>query len=273
MSMLLLDTPMIDYIRFTTKLEDVGREWYEHFVGMVRGAKAIPRDDRFLQYIGKSYDDPLGGHVFVGYWQDKGVDYGVIQAGGAISDELSSWLFGGMLRWGATCKRVDLQVTVEEPKEWSQWELLKRLRDRGRNVSWKPSIDKETGLELATIYIGSRESERLTRIYEKLTAGDSKLLRFETEYKGSRASAIGKFLCRNRPKMKDYLLFETQSTKDKQLGDLLAASFTGAEPDAGRFRRVKTKLDKQKEWLLTGVLPAFDRYVNDDNAKREVAAN
>lgn len=269
--MLLLDTPLIDYVRFTTKLEAVGEAWRDHFIQMVREAGAIPRDERFLQYVGKRYDDPLGGSVFVGHWDNHGTTYSLIHAGGAISDELSHWLSSGYARWGAKCTRLDIQATAAQPREWSQWDLLVRLRERGRNVSWKASTDVETGLELATVYVGSRESDRILRIYEKLTDAGHKLLRFETEYKASRADNMMGAICRNSGRVSDYLLYELQTQRDSGLERVFGTAFVGASPNSGRFRRVRTTLEKQAGWLTNGVLPAFARYVNDSNADSRIA--
>lgn len=267
--MLLLDAVMVDYIRFTSKR--LMNEWKKYLISLAREEGAVAYNSQFLQYLGLAFKSKEGGEVFYGEYMDDSGDYSLIQASGTISDTVRPWATFNKKKWAARCTRIDIQATIAQPEGWSQWELMTRMRERGRNVTFVPSIDKETKLELATVYIGSRYSDRVTRIYQKLTAGNELLLRFETEYKTPRSERVADMLSRNEDKMTEYLLHELQTTKDKKLQAAFGHVFTNVKPDAGRFARVKSNLEKREKWLLEGVLPAFTAYINDHNASGDVA--
>lgn len=266
--MLLLDVVMVDYIRFTK--DRLKTAWKKYLITTAREEEAVVYHNKFLQYEGLEFSSGEGGTIFYGEYLDNSGDYSLIQASGAISDTVRRWATFNKKKWAARCTRIDIQATIAQPENWSQWDFLTRMREKGRHVTFVPSIDKETKLELATVYIGSRFSERIIRVYQKLTAGGELLLRFEVEYKTPRSNSVADMLSRNEEKLVEYLLHEIQTTKDDDLILAFSHIFTDVRPDSGRFARVKSNLDKRGKWLLEGVLPSFTNYINDHNASDEV---
>jgi len=166
------------------------------------------------------------------------------------------------------CKRIDIQATINQPKDWEQIRFLNRMQVKGKKPEMRQSIDKETSKPLMTVAVGSRTSETYARCYQKITNGGELLLRFEGEYKGSKAVSVLADMKKYSPST--MLLHHVQKLRDEQLETAFANSFHGISPHNAR-PQVRTR-DKRREWLLTSCLPAFAEFINSHDDDGEVQA-
>lgn len=100
----------------------------------------------------------------------------IISASGSLANDLARWMNNDR---GFYCTRLDVQRTIERPRQAS----LARIRNQTqtKNTTLIQSKDNDT------LYVGSRESDFYTRLYEKIL--DDAWLRLEFELKGARARA------------------------------------------------------------------------------------
>lgn len=254
--MITLWTSQVDYLTLTSydhpDFHKQVLKWAEFEDLFSSKAEKITR----MQYSGDNIETDSGS-VFYGAGIQGGRGHSLLQ----ISGELSDTAYGGFIglsKMGA-CKatRIDLQLTVEQPVGWGQWELFNRCKRQGFTVGWAESKTRE-GVELATVYIGSRKSERVVRVYQKLTNGGGLLLRFEVEYKGRKARSV---LNSMKDHTKSQLLrAEIERINDNGLLSTFLPPLHGIKPhDAKNEAKAESKTNK---WLLTQVLPTFERVIN-----------
>lgn len=128
---------------------------------------------KWLQYVGWRKQG-----IFVGRGMQGNKAHTILNISGAMSQEF--YLFFLKLD-GWYCTRIDLQRTIETPL--SKDESLRLIRD--------DCTTKKTSLieseENDTLYLGSRTSDKFTRLYEKIL--DKTYLRLEFELKGFRSRA------------------------------------------------------------------------------------
>jgi len=169
-----LNQVLVDYLKMTSWSEtlcddsEVLMTLHEYPVG-----RAV-----ITRYSGRKYV-----HGFVGVGRQKDYEDNVVKPHymTIVSGYLAGKVFEDMKRVqpNATCKRIDLQITVETDLDFLG--MYEQLRLNGVNAKYTASDTK-------TVYIGSRQSNRYIRIYEKDTS--MKLVRFEVEYKGDLADRI-----------------------------------------------------------------------------------
>jgi hypothetical protein len=262
-SPLILDAPLIDWLTLTSydtlfldfweqKLRDVSRETFER---------------KALQYVGR-VGEHMGGTLFVGEAVQKGRRHFMVRISGYAADDLKEYAYKFVRSGSCDVTRIDLQITHEVSSQWSQWDLLNRMKRRGFSTGWVES--KQNGKGYETVYIGSRQSERFTRVYIK-SADDPRLLRFETEFKGLRAGKVARLLAKGE-RLGDFLRHEVEKTKDNK-GLILMLSGVLAGYSAQSPRVVPDKsLDKTAQWLMRSCLPAFIRVVNAQTVLSENVA-
>lgn len=228
---------------------------------------------RVMQYEGWAMD-VRNGSLFMGSGDQNGRLHNMVRSGGGVSNAL----FGVMCArpcanlW-AKCTRLDLQLTLEQPDEWSQWKLFNRLKRSGQNVNFISSRSGKNMRELATVYIGSRHSSRLVRIYQKeALKGDLLLLRFEVEFKGSRSNQMAKAMNEDMNIANEYLLHDIQLVRDAKLEQLFGQYLSAYDPNTVRVRKVQAQ-DATESWLLGRVLPSFERHINAHDSSDIVLKN
>lgn len=225
-------------------------------------------------YHGHQKSLPGMGWMFLGSGDQNGKENVMLRVSGRLADMIFNhrYVQSVILDDIAKASRIDLQVTVIEPERWSQWELMKDMKERGQNVRWEHSYDRHLRREMATIYHGSRYSERMTRLYEKASMSGVILLRFETEYKKHRARQVAKSLCGEmKGKGWQYLSHEMNSFKDWRVNKAMSGVLL---PDAAATEKIVRErgLDTTYEWLKGAALPVLDRYLKQhDNAGKEIA--
>lgn len=250
--------PSIDWVTVTTREGSAWGAW----LGAIERISGIRRIDakrvNIMQYEGYLFQMSWGT-AWCGSALQGGADHIMMRLSGNAPDELHAmWKKSILEGWGKVT-RIDLQITVSEPEEWNQWYLFNRLKKSGKNVSY---ISSETG---ATVYIGNRQSERMTRLYEKLNNSGEKFLRWETEYKGNRASAIARAIARDEDgAISGRLLHEIQTCGDAATEQLFAPNLLGAAV-TDRIS-VHRSYDKTEKWLLDQCLPAFVKVINSHSS-------
>lgn len=255
-SPLILDVPLIDWLTLTSFEGEFQRYW----IGRFRERGKHIKTGKILQYDG-DYFELDGGTGFLGAAIQNGrVNYMLRLSGNAAEDNKSPAILNRK-QGIARCTRIDIQITTDITHKWSQWDLLTRLKSRGKMTGWIESKSKGKGYE--TVYIGSRQSERFTRIYIK-QADNPRLLRLETEYKGNRANAILRELG-NGKLLNEFTAYEVQTTiKDKGISAIFEPLLSGVGGYSPRLVP-SNSLEKQEKWLLEQVLPSFTRHLNDHN--------
>lgn len=222
-------------------------------------------DKHRMQYGGTLWHSERG-NVFIGEGKQNGHNHYLIQASGFVADDIwnpaKQFVSAGI----TTVTRLDLQRTVEyERHSWSQSLLAAGLRsihgDR-RSVSYVESRSGPQGSKLATVYFGSRQSDRFVRIYEKKGLNEEVFLRFEVEFKSPRSHAVALAIL-HKGDYEDIYLEEVA-----RVGHPVIAVVFGKEGWTKAVRVVKPEPATLK-WLREQVAPALLRVVNDHNIDSE----
>lgn len=125
----------------------------------------------WLQYSGHR-----APQFFMGSGEQNGRRHHVLSASGSLAERMRKTL---MKLDGFYCTRLDLQITIPKP-DWV--ELPKLHKSLGKKRTTLIS-SKEND----TLYIGSRNSDKFARLYEK-PLGEQMHLRMEFELKGKLAA-------------------------------------------------------------------------------------
>lgn len=257
-----LHQTMLDWLTVTTFDQETFYTWIEH-IKHTDGIKNR-RQSKRLQYVGEAADGD-GGVIFAGMAHQRGARHYMLQVSGELSDFMLPMIYPHLRTGTARVTRLDIQVTIPEPKGWGQWELFNRLKRAGKNMGWVESEAKAKGqktTKLSTVYVNSRTSQRFARIYEKMTAGWVKLLRLEVENKGDVARAIAKRLCDAQPDQRQEIK-RAEVLSFAQKDDKLHLIFSEVLSTAVKPVRVKSASGNTKRWILDTCFPAIRRYLNE----------
>jgi hypothetical protein len=256
--MLTLYQPLIDWVTMTS--------WHEEFWSYWRRVsetlKHDTREQSRINYHGIGVKTGEGT-LFVGQGVQKGREHYIMQAGGELSDSVMSKVARAYNTYAARVTVIDLQITIPFPEGWKQSDLLSRVLETGRIAGWAESEDRKAG-RLQTVYIGSWQSDRLIRVYVKLTEGDEKLLRFEVHYKALRADAAARAIMYDGVTARQILIAEVQRHGSAHLEPFEIALGNGA-PHHVRVKQ-RSSLSKTENWIRTTVIPALNRYSNNKSA-------
>lgn len=263
-----INTTLADWITATSWEEQFSAYWQKRLEKKAEEKEG--RASRNLQYEGRKWNLE-GGTGFLGVAIINGRTHWMLRLSGPAANENIESVLSQVRQGFVTVTRLDLQITVLKPKDWSQWELLKRLKSAGRTTGWVESRTRGEAYE--TVYVGSRGSNRFARIYTKKAVCGRKekeltmLLRTEIEYKGRRAHAIAKSLSKTGMKdAKSFMAYELQNTlSDDKLRKLFEPHLFAVAPKTIRLA-LETTADKTEAWLLKQVLPSFSRHINDHMA-------
>jgi len=267
MSYLTLYKPLIDWVTLTGHAHVEIVEAFNKFMESSGEAVTERRSKKWQQFKGEIWS--MGsGKAFAGMGEIKGVDYMAVWVSGEAAQEALGAFYPLIDREIVRVTRIDLQATIEQPADWEQIRFANRMHARGKVPDLAQSTDQHSKKTLATVAIGSRSSESYARVYEKLTDGGERLLRFEGEYKGAKARAIVEALKEATPGA--MLLHHVQKLRDEKLEKAFSLAFAGVSPHNAR-PKVKTR-DKKREWLLLSVLPSFAEYVNSHEDDGEVVS-
>ena len=267
MTILTLDTPMIDWLTLTGDSHVDIVTAFNKWLDTTKDTYLRTNSKKWLQFRGMEFYF-TNGSAFAGDAVIKNKDWQALFFSGELCQD-ALFFFQPLVDMGILeCKRIDIQTTINQPKDWEQIRFLNRMQVKGKKPEMRQSIDKDTSKPLMTVAVGSRTSEVYARCYQKITNGGELLLRFEGEYKGAKAVSVLADMKKYSPST--MLLHHVQKLRDEQLETAFANSFHGISPHNAR-PQVRTR-DKRREWLLTACLPAFAEFVNSHDDDGEVQA-
>lgn len=158
-----------DWITLTSFDQRNKRRWETVLNGSY---KVVSYDVKSAMYVGVLYN-----HGFVGQSEQKGLTHTLCRATGGAANEV----FYRLMRASAgdyKATRVDIQLTIPLP-HFHKARELKDYLERNQRLSCR--LIENSGLD--TVYVGSRQSSRMWRIYVKEGEGLDLFLRFELELK------------------------------------------------------------------------------------------
>ena len=167
--------------------------------------------------------------------------------------------FPGAVRLAGNIARCDLAVTVDgiEPGLDLAGLSMERVGDvpvrRGRPSEWRYIRTRAHG---ATLYLGSRQSSRYCRLYDKSAERDRQHLggswRYEVEYKGDVATRLARKLVEQRQLARSVSATVWQEFKEHGIPPVYPSAGTGL-----RVRENLTPSDEARKlaWLRTQVAP------------------
>lgn len=176
---MIINRPAIDWLTLTTFTNLAGNELLR--VARRCATNSEPKNRRIMQYEGKTW-----GNTFYGVAEQRGRGHMMLRASGATAHEAYDEIMQSNPAMSVSCTRIDLQVTVRLTWNYSARALCDQLRTADWNGHKRKVTMIEGGDGLDTIYIGSRDSERMYRIYVKRVDNES-YLRWEAEIKGDLA--------------------------------------------------------------------------------------
>lgn len=268
MTYLTLNQTLSDWLTLTSFNDYLYTRFKEEMTERVGALIDYGKPLKWQNYTGWTIQQD-SGTIFAGEGIQKGAPHYCAWVSGELADELLHVALELDVKGFARFTRLDLQSTIAYPKNWSQFNFLVRLKRNRKSVGWAESRDRKAGA-LETVYIGSRSSDRITRVYVKLTENNQKLLRFETEYKGQRARQMAASLAHGAHTPSEYLAYDAKKANDKMLWEEFYPVFVDLEEATERIR-VKTDLHKTEEWIRSTVFPALRRYLNDHQHNPDIA--
>jgi len=251
---IVINQPRLDYLTITSYRDEI------YVASSELAAKFDSHERKSLgNYEGWYVELPSLGSAFVGWGSQRNMAHNLIQLHGNTAHAALQWVRDNFLYPEDKCNRMDIQITCIEPDYFEPFELAARLNDAGRTVNF---LKNARG---ATVYIGSRSSERFCRVYQKQDAEGKKLLRLEAEMSGQRSN--------------EHMRILSQGVGDVMIG-LVAALRKYAEMDgvlSGTFLdhlngdtkpiHLKSANRKTEDWLRRVVAPALAKYCNDHNSE------
>lgn len=242
---------------------------------MYREFREVTLDEPFkhanrIQYTGQAFSDETGT-LFIGSGLQRGATHYMAQISGAMAE--NNRKFVAIIPdayHDVNSSRVDIQVTIEQPENWSQWRYFNRMKKKGHPMGWVES--KTDGRTLSTVYVGNRKtSHRYYRLYQKLGNDNVVYLRLEVELKRDRSRTVGREIIRN-PTENEFLAAELRHLCFKD--DKLHVAFGGVLIGEGEPLRVEERESDTLRWILTQTLPAIEKYLwSHDNMDSVELAN
>jgi hypothetical protein len=156
-------TPRIDYLRLATW----DLQTYTNLATIIN-EHHVTKPAHWLQYHGRRSDD---GGVFHGQGIQGERRHYITHSSGEQSDKWAGYFLDKKL--DAYCTRIDIQVTIKEPKNHNGRALYEEVHRHTKSIVQSPGV--------TTVYIGARASQLFIRVYEKVL--DQRYLRCEFELK------------------------------------------------------------------------------------------
>lgn len=249
---MMLNLAMFDWITITTWTGELCGDTHFQYS---KGAQDL--NEKRLQYKGVN----MGG-IFLGEAMQRGRPHYMIQVSGEQANEFSR-LVSQWSPYDYDVTRCDLQVTIPLPPHFSARDLYHDIETwAGPGIKRRPTI-VQSGDGLDTVYIGSRTSDRFTRIYVKEIDGGLRALRFEVEYKAEHARRVLLDCLHSEKKKEQILAYEVNSLPALKFG--LKSRFLrvlGDTPHKPEIKRV-TDQNNTLDWLRETVTPSIERLSND----------
>jgi hypothetical protein len=272
----LLGTPALDWLSLGT----FDREVWNIAVRCLQMYGGNRIETRRMQYTGESGEGWFYGEGVQGdYW------HGLIQLSGATADhfvqEMMTTSEGRYALKHLKCSRIDVQYTHpdELPENDTTLEqtldIIRRYLDDEENWAqqWrKPNVGmrSEGNGKGYTLYIGSRQSARMQRIYIK-TINGKRLLRWEVEFKGDLAQQLWERLVSGDGSILGrVLLAEMQRIPTVEQFGIFYAALAQHEPETLRFLPDHSDAVRRVKWLNDAVKGAVKNIVEELEETDEV---
>lgn len=249
---MLLNMARCDYLTLTT---------YHNGEGLLSSIselypKQYGKDVKIKGYKGTQWDG-----LFYGVGKQRNKAHFMLRASGEGAETI---LFRTR-DLSVKCTRIDLQITVWLPQNYQSRKLYDILESP--DVEWPgrrltPHII-QSGDGLDTIYVGSRTSERFTRIYTKPDmSGEAAYLRFEVEFKGNLAHEARRAITEQYGTTKSILRFELERLP--YMASRALRAFSSVLGDSTHKIKPEFVLGQNKtlDWLEKQVEPAVMRMMN-----------
>lgn len=255
----LVGRPACDWLTLTSFEEQEERALLECFWNMSRVYRANPESAKQAQYRGVSFDGAFIGLTEI-VKDEQSKRHVMYRSWGCVAQDSLVELCESPIR---RCRRIDLQITVPQPFSYR----ARNLKDELEGAEWfgrkrKSLLYENSGLD--TVYVGSRASDRVIRVYVKEIDG-LRWLRFEVEYREDRANPVY-FKCSegNQQTIGGILRSEIEQLPEVADVGILAikealyhAAVTVSPPE--RIEQPGGKLS----WLKGSVDPVVLRMIND----------
>ena len=249
-----INTAACDYLTLTTFDVGVASRMTRNFT-QLQGrnvAKVIKR----MQYEGR-----IAENVFCGTAMQGADPHFMLQASGYDAHRAMQVYQADRQADNPKATRVDLQITIprltaDMPLSEYKTAILATLAE---NCVGRPPaiqvIDKNGAIG-ETIYIGSRDSERYIRIYDKQYS-DTWGIRFEAEYKGTIAGGVFSNMLRRDTYATDVLHSELMRFAGIPLFDRMASVLKGNPGYMPTVSTLPTTDESRMKWLEEVVFPAI----------------
>lgn len=250
---MIVNTPAFDYLTLTSKYK-----WdFEAFQRTTLAcADGRLKQGRLMQFKGIK-DSAL----FCGAATIQGEDVFIFKASGERAQTAALEIADEM---PGVCKRVDIQITVPLPEDYS-------ARVLADGLSWSDWIGHKRPVEMRegeqgfdTVYIGRRTAGDFTRIYVK-TDGIGMWLRFETQFQKGKAAKVWPVVARDRVQMGKVLrgrVDQIPEITDEPGMRAIRERLDYAARNVPGTRRVPNE-NSTFTWLRDTVTPVIERMLND----------
>lgn len=235
-------------------------------------AKTARRIEMQLLQIGGTDGSKKASRLQYKGWAAEGVFFGTAKQGelghymcvasATAANELLQRMQALGIESGYSCTRIDLQYTKKRENHITSLsicgeELRRYIAQEVKNSSIRPQIkvissDKRCD---ETVYIGSRESERFVRIYDKMIDNEE-YVRFETEYKGKYANEVMKKCIASDKQAAQILASEVlKYVSASSVTRWLAYSVQSSSSEAIVVHRDMSSDIKKLRWLEDSIIP------------------
>lgn len=224
-----------DFVSLTTYDQDVYRQWQELIRTMYLG---VPTATAFAQYSGVSYADS----VKLVEGTQQGRPHYLVSVSGANADVFLHYYMeeGQISENVGNCTRMDIQITKPALEGRPRLATLAMLYQGGELGEFRgrgrPKVYSYAGDDGDTLYIGSGQSEKLIRIYDKpVTDRKGKTIvaeRTELQLRDSRAHSIFQRLLERRPNYSEAPLRAALKAELEKLPDEMGAFLSACQPGA-----------------------------------------
>lgn len=240
--------------------------FYQFWAKRAEKVEGERRESKLMQYLGFEKAGVSGTtRVLVG--RQNGREHYMVQVTGEAADAAMADVGRQYSQGFASVTRIDIQCTTRQPEGWVAKDLFNEV-GKWKRVSYVESVDRASKKILATVGVGARASDRYVRVYTKM-ADSGPLLRFEVEFKGSRARAAMRYMVKLNTRMKDILLHEVLNTKSKILQRVFYVPIDSDSPV--RVRVIgRTDAEKTNRWLVDSVLSTLVRQLSDHDSDGEL---
>ena len=236
----------------------------------LQGESNDVREQKINQYVGEiAYFH--NGSLFVGSGRQRDLMHDMVKVSGELAEELSVDVREAVREDAARLRRVDIQVTIQEPSGYhdsGQWRLFNRLKRADLNPGWRESRDARFG-PMATVYRGSNRSDRFARCYQKPCDADRPLLRLEFVLQQDRAEAYGRNWTAGKVSKGRAYSALLDWFGDEYVCGYFRSAVEGFHPYLPTVTRKETKTER---WLLGTVLRTFARYINQHDHDGKVVS-